>query len=231
MKRFFYLLFATFYIFNVNAQSVDEDQLGAWYMYFFTKKFGDSQFGIQGDYQFRYWNAGSDLEQVLLRTGFTYNPKNTNITLTLGYGNITTGTFGDSKETVGESRIYQEALVPQKIGQRLFLTHRFRYEQRWVNGQDFRTRYRYNIFVNLALNGTSLSKGIYYLALYNELFINGQLSIGDGRTVQHFDRNRTYLGIGYGLGENLRMQLGWMKQNTVNWAKGQAQISLHHSIR
>ena len=230
MKRGLYVILAVLFIFNAKAQIIDEDQLGAWYMYFFTKKFGESQFGIQGDYQFRYWNGGSDLEQVLLRTGFTYNPNNTNITLTLGYGNITTGTFGDSKITTTESRIYQETLIPQKIGQRLFLTHRFRYEQRWVENQNFRTRYRYNIFVNLTLNGTSLSKGVFYLALYNELFINGQRGIGDGRSVQTFDRNRTYLGLGYGLGENLRMQLGWMKQTTVNWAKGQAQVSLHHKL-
>lgn len=230
MKRFFFLIAAFFIALSSQAQTIDEDQLGAWYMYFFNKKFGESQFGIQGDYQFRYWNAGSDLEQILLRTGFTYNPKNTNVTLTLGYGNITTGTFGDNDDTVNESRIYQEALIPQKIGQRLFLTHRFRYEQRFVEGQDFRTRYRYNIFANITLNGTSLSKGVVYLALYNELFINGQLSIGDGRSVQSFDRNRTYLGVGYGLAKNLRMQLGWMKQTTVNWAKGQAQVSLHHKL-
>lgn len=230
MRRYMFLLLVLFAGLNTKAQTVDEDQLGAWYMYFFNKKFGESQFGIQGDYQFRYWNAGSDLEQILLRTGFTYNPKNTNVTLTLGYGNITTGAFGDSNDTFNESRVYQEALIPQKIGKRIFLTHRFRYEQRWVNDQDFRTRYRYNIFLNLTLNATSLTKGTYYLALYNELFINGQLSIGDGRSVQSFDRNRTYLGFGYGLSKNLRMQLGWMKQTTVNWAKGQAQLSLHHKL-
>ena len=68
-----------------------------------------------------------------------------------------------------------------------------------------------------------------YLALYNELFINGQLAIGDGRSVQYFDRNRTYLGLGYGLRDNLRTQLGWMKQTTAGGAKGQLQVSLHHA--
>ena len=33
----------------------DEEQLGAWYMYFVQKKFENSRFGLQGDYQFRYW--------------------------------------------------------------------------------------------------------------------------------------------------------------------------------
>lgn len=60
----------------------EEDQLGAWYMYFFNKQFKNSQFGIQGDYQFRFWDFGSDLEQILLRTGATYRPKNADILFT-----------------------------------------------------------------------------------------------------------------------------------------------------
>ncbi|MEM9671658.1 MAG: DUF2490 domain-containing protein [Bacteroidota bacterium] len=208
----------------------DEDQLGAWYMYFFQKRFGDSQFGLQGDYQFRYWNIGNDLEQILLRTGATYRPRNADILFTLGYANITTGTPGESTERTTENRIYQEALFPQKIGDRFLLTHRIRYEQRWVEDQDFRTRYRYNLFVNVPFNDTKLAQRVVYLALYNELFINGQTDIGDGRTVQFFDRNRTYLGMGYGLLDNLRVQVGWMKQTTANWSKGQAQLSLHHNF-
>ncbi|MGD1890730.1 MAG: DUF2490 domain-containing protein [Cyclobacteriaceae bacterium] len=208
----------------------DEDQLGAWYMYFFQKRFGDSQFGLQGDYQFRYWNIGNDLEQILLRTGATYRPRNADILFTLGYANITTGTPGESTERTTENRIYQAALFPQKNGDRFLLTNRIRYEQRWVEEQDFRTRYRYNLFVNVPFNDTKLAQRVVYLALYNELFINGQTDIGDGRTVQFFDRNRTYLGMGYGLLDNLRVQAGWMKQTTANWSKGQAQLSLHHNF-
>ncbi len=209
---------------------VNEDQLGAWYMYFFRKDFNNSNFGLQGDYQFRFWNFGSDLEQILLRTGLTYRPKDTGILFTFGYGNITSGEPGDGTSKTSESRIYQEALFSQKIGQRFLLTHRLRFEQRWVEDQDFRTRYRYNLFLNIPLNHTVLAKGTIYLALYNELFINGQKSIGNGRSVEIFDRNRTYLGLGFGLRDNLRTQLGWMKQTTNNWSKGQAQFSLHHSL-
>ncbi|MBC6367026.1 DUF2490 domain-containing protein [Algoriphagus sp. AK58] len=213
------------------AQSViDDDQLGAWYMYFLTKKFKDSQFGIQGDYQFRNWNVGGDLEQLLLRTGVTYQPKNTNVTFTLGYAFISTGDFGESDSTFPEHRLYQEALLPQKVGGRFFLTHRFRYEQRWVENQDFRTRYRYSLFMNVPLNGQELKKGVVYLALYNELFINGQTDIGDGRTVQLFDRNRFYTGLGYGLRTNMRMQLGLMNQTTVAFTKPQLQVGIHHNF-
>lgn len=230
MKRLIVTLIVLSAALSLRAQQVDGDQLGAWYMYFFTKKLGDSNIGIQGDYQFRYWNAGSDLEQILLRTGLTYRPDNANILFTLGYANITTGQFGDSKETVNESRIYQEALIPQKVGNRFLLTHRFRFEQRFVENQDFRSRFRYNLFLNIPFNGLELKKSVFYLALYNEVFINAQTDIGNGNTVQYFDRNRTYLGLGYGLRNNLRMQLGWMRQRTVSWAKGQAQIRPHHNF-
>lgn len=229
-KRLLLLLCAWLPLSAICQNTVDEDQLGIWYMYFVNKSFKDSRFGLQGDYQFRFWNVGTnDLEQILLRTGATFRPANANILFTLGYANITTGTFGDSDETVLEHRVYQEALFPQKLGERFLLNHRLRYEQRWVEGQDFRTRYRYNLFLNVPFNNTSLQKNTLYLALYNEIFINGQTDIGDNRTVQYFDRNRTYLGLGYNILDNLRVQGGWMKQTTVNWSKGQLQLSLHHS--
>ena len=223
-------LFSFFSHQQATAQSVDEDQLGAWYMYFYNTEFGDSPFGIQGDFQFRYWDFGSDLEQLLLRSGFTYQPKNANVKITLGYGNITSGTFGESSNTSGENRIYQEFLLPHKVASRILLTHRFRYEQRFVEGQDFRTRYRYNLFLTVPLNNLEMGKNTVYLSLYNELFINGQTKIGDGRTVQYFDRNRTYIALGYGLLDNLRVQLGWMKQTTTAVSKDQMQLSLHHSF-
>ena len=68
---------------------VDEDQTGAWYMHFWSTTFGDSQFGMQGDIQYRNWNIMGDLEQLLLRGGFTFQPKDTPIKFTLGYGNYT----------------------------------------------------------------------------------------------------------------------------------------------
>lgn len=214
---------------SVNGQ-VDEGQPGAWYMYFWNTTFGESKFGMQGDIQYRNWNMIGDLEQLLLRGGFTFQPANTSMKFTLGYGNITTGEFGDGTATVSESRIYQEALLPQKVGSRFYFTHRFRFEQRFVENQDTRTRWRYAIFLNIPFNRETLEKGTVYLALYNELFINGGRNIGDGRTVEVFDRNRAYGAIGLGLADNLRTQLGYMQQTTDNISKGQFQLSLHHSF-
>jgi hypothetical protein len=232
MKKNVYLLILAIFLFaskNGNAQ-IDEDKMGAWCMYFFNTTFKESPWGVQGDVQLRNWNVGGDLEQLLLRGGVTYQPKEADIKLTFGYGNVTTGTYGSDQSTRTESRLYQEALFPVRFGNRFYTNHRFRYEQRFVEGQDFRTRYRYNLFLNIALNNPEMHKGTFYLAFYNELFINGQRSIGDGDPVEVFDRNRCYAALGYMIKKGLKIQFGAMNQTTDTWSKNQLQLSIHHKM-
>jgi hypothetical protein len=213
---------------QVARAQVDESELGGWYMYFFSKEFGDGPWGIQGDVQYRNWNVIGDLEQLLIRGGLTWTPPSRDILFTAGYANITSGEYGDGDATTTENRSYLEALLPQKVASRFHLRHRFRFEQRWVEDQDFRTRYRYALFVDIPLNHDSMKKGTVYLAVYDEVFINGQRDVGDGLRVEYFDRNRLYGALGYALGEQLRVQAGYMRQTTNSVDKGQLQLSLHH---
>ena len=69
-----------------------------------------------------------------------------------------------------------------------------------------------------------------YIALYNELFINGQRSTGNGNAVEIFDRNRLYVAVGYMIKKGLKVQLGVMNQTTNSWSKNQMQLSLHHKF-
>jgi len=48
--------------------------------------------------------------------------------------------------------------------------------------------------------------------------------------VEFFDRNRTYLGLGYVLNSKIKFQLGWMNQKTNTLGKGQLQVSMHHNF-
>lgn len=231
MKRIYKIVFAlSFLIPTVGQSQFDEEKLGAWYMYFYSTSFKESSWGLQGDVQFRNWDAGSDLEQLLIRSGLTYKPKQANIKFTLGYGNITSGQYGSSDATSSESRIYQEALFPVQFGNRFYTNHRFRYEQRFVENQDFRTRVRYNFFLNIPINKPAMEEKSLYLGLYNELFVNGERNIGDGRTVELFDRNRLYVALGYVLKKGMKVQLGVMNQTTNTWKKNQMQVSFHHSF-
>lgn len=215
----------------VSTAQVDENQAGLWTMYFWGTTFEDSRFGLQGDVQYRQWDVGQDLEQLLLRGGVTWRPESMQGTLlTFGYAHITSGAFGPSSDKSEESRVYQEALFSHKPADWLNFRHRFRFEQRWVDNQDFRHRFRYAIFADIPLNGVNPGPGSVYLALYNEIFINGQRDIGDGRTVELFDRNRTYAALGYGFKNGMRTQFGYMHQESANFGKGQLQISLHHSF-
>ena len=210
---------------------INEDKLGAWYMYFYNTTIKTGPWGVQGDIQYRNFNLMGDLEQLLLRSGITYKPQNANIKFTLGYGHITTGTFGDDESTTQESRIYQEALYPVKFGERFFTNHRFRYEQRFVESQDFRTRYRYNLLVNIPINQKTMGKNTLYLALYNELFINGERKVGNNKKVELFDRNRLYAALGFYIQKQLKVQLGVMTQTTNAVEKNQLQLSIHQNIQ
>lgn len=213
------------------AQAVDEDQLGAWYMYFYDVRFEDSRFGFQGDGQWRNWDIAGDLEQLLLRSGATFTPEGSNTTFTFGYASITTGSFGPSDASQHENRIYQEALIRQRAGSRVRLRHRLRTEQRWVEDQDFRTRFRYALFVDIPLTQREMNPGAFYLALYDEVFINLERNIGDGRRVDRVDRNRLYGALGYVVGSQLKVQGGVMLQSSGSIDKPQLQLSLHQSFR
>ena len=226
IRTFLLVSFVIMNIFSAKSQVIDESQMGAWYMYLFNTSHEKSKIGFQGDVQYRNWNIAGDLEQLLLRGGITFKPEKANIKFTLGYGNITTGAFGEDNSTINESRIYQEALFPTKIGERFYLNHRLRYEQRFVEEQSLRTRYRYNLFVNVALNQKEMKEKTIYLALYDEIFINGTGMPGQSI----FDRNRAYIALGYVLKKGMKFQLGIMNQTTNTVNKNQLQLSFHHAF-
>ena len=226
IRTFLLVSIVSMNFFSAKSQVIDESQMGAWYMYFFNTSHEKSKIGFQGDVQYRNWNIAGDLEQLLLRGGVTFKPEKANIKFTLGYGNITTGAFGEDNSTINESRIYQEALFPTKIGERFYLNHRLRYEQRFVEEQSLRTRYRYNLFVNVALNQKEMKEKTIYLALYDEIFINGTGMPGQSI----FDRNRAYIALGYVLKKGMKFQLGIMNQTTNTVNKNQLQLSFHHAF-
>lgn len=215
---------------NINAQT-DPDEMGAWYMYILSTQFKkDSLWGFQGDIQHRNFNLIGDLQQLLIRGGFTYMPRESPLKLTLGYAYIGNGTPGDSSDKTTEHRFYQETSFPLKLGKGIYSNHRFRYEMRFVEDQDFRTRYRYALFLNIPLNKPVIEPKTLYLALYNEVFINGQRKIGNGKTVSFFDRNRLYGALGYAFRKGLKMQFGMMRQTSNKFGKNQMQLSLHQSF-
>lgn len=229
--RLFFTVLGAVYIGVISSfasAQVDEGQLGAWYIYTADWHPEDQSWGLKGDIQHRNWDVDGDLEQLLIRGGVSFRPESLPGTYTLGAAHITSGQFGASDATRTEYRAYQEAEFGYRLGSRLRLGHRLRYEQRWVDGQDFRTRYRYMLSATLPINAVEMRPGTWYASAYNELFINGEQDIGRGIQVDAFDRDRLYAALGYVMSERTQMRLGYMHQHTENIHKGQLQFSLHH---
>lgn len=225
MKKAISLAFVLIWATNSFAQ--ENDQLGSWYMYFGNYRFKDSPWAIHGEAQYRNYNLLGDLDQLLLRTGLQYNLKSGQASFLAGYASITSGALGESNETIHENRIYQEAILKQKLG-RIGINHRYRFEQRWIENQDLRTRFRYALFLNFPLNSKDLAeKGSIYLQIYDEIFINGQKT---ERVNQIFDRNRLYGGFGYRITKGFAFQLGFMEQTTANFSNSQLQFSFFHQM-
>lgn len=214
------LLFTT----TVHAQ-FDEDQLGGWYVYQWTKNPNAAGIGLQGDFQHRNWDRGGDIEQLLGRAGLTWTPEGSTVKYTFGAAWVHSEAFGPGSSASQEVRLYQEALWSQRLATRNFLTHRLRFEQRDVEGQDLRTRLRYLIGYNRPLNQDTLTRGAIYLALTNEIFVNLERGIGRGRSVDWFDRNRAYVGLGYSMTDRLRLQFGYLEQTLDATRKGQLQLN------
>ena len=230
-KEILLILFGlALFIFHQSKAQEDQDELGSWYMYVFNTSFNDSKWGFQGDIQHRNFNILGDLQQIMLRGGINYKPKNTPLKLVLGYASITTGTQGSSDEIFAENRFYQETSFAVKLGKKIYSNHRFRYELRFVDDHNTRTRYRYNLFINIPLKGEMIVAKTPYIAFYNELFINGQRNIGMGRTLEFLDRNRLYSAFGYMIRQGLKVQFGLMRQTTNLSGKNQLQFSIHHSF-
>jgi len=190
-------------MFFSNIASSQDSNLGNWLIYFGNKQL-DEKWNIHHEVQYRNYNAVGDLEQLLLRSGLGYNIDENNNVL-LGYGYINSENYigdTDDKFTVNEHRIYQQYITKQKIG-RLGLSHRYRFEQRFVE-DDFRMRFRYFLSFNLPLQNVEGGKNPWYLSAYNEIFLNTESSV--------FDRNRLYGGLGYKFSKTLRMELGYMNQ-------------------
>lgn len=214
MKKSLFSLFMMF--FAVSAYSQNSD-FGNWLIYIGNKKINNN-WNWHHEVQYRNYNAIGDLEQLLLRTGIGYNLTENNNNLLLGYGFIHSQNYIDNsndKLNVNEHRIFQQFITKQKFS-RISFQHRYRFEQRWIEETDFRMRFRYFLSLNIALNNKEVVDKTLYASIYNEIFINN--------TINYFDRNRIYLGVGYKLNRNTKFEIGYMNQILINENRDQLNL-------
>lgn len=214
MNKGFLLILICLCSCNLFAQA---SELGNWIIYFGNKKISQ-KWNWHHEVQYRNYNVIGDLEQLLLRTGIGYNLTENNNNVLLGYGFIHSQNYvpnSNEKVAVNEHRVYQQFITKQAIG-RVKLQHRYRFEQRWIENQDFKMRFRYFLGLNIPLNNKDLVDKTFYISSYNEIFLNHNGTI--------FDRNRLYGGIGFKLSKLAKFELGYMNQFLNNGNRDQINL-------
>lgn len=205
------------FVFASFCVSAQQSSLGNWLMYIGNKKI-DEHWNWHHEVQYRNYNAIGDLEQLLLRTGLGYTPKNSEINFLLGYGYILSENYvgqGNVKESVHEHRVFQQLVTKQLWWGRTTASHRYRFEQRWV-GENFKSRFRYMLSLRFPIAVSFIDKEKLYFSAYNEIFLNTKNKI--------FDRNRVYGGVGLRLSKSLRVEAGYMTQLFENNSRDQINL-------
>jgi hypothetical protein len=218
-KVFTKLAFTVLSLGSVTAFAQEND-LGAWYMYFGNNKIS-KRLNLHNEIQYRNFDAIGDLEQLLIRTGIGYDLTENNNNVLLGYGFILSRPYvnGEKKENI-EHRIFQQFITKQKFG-RFNLQHRYRLEERFLQ-DDFRMRFRYMIGLNIPITQKEMLPKSLYASVYNEIFVNFDSPV--------FDRNRVYGALGYVINKNMRVEAGYMNQIQENKNRGQIQIGFYNNI-
>ncbi|MBC8035344.1 MAG: DUF2490 domain-containing protein [Chitinophagaceae bacterium] len=111
-----------------------------------------------------------------------------------------TGTF--KNRLTREFRVWQQLALTTKITP-LRIDHRYRIEQRWLNG-NYRNRFRYRFNPVLPLNHQSIVARTLYLTMYDEVFFTNRSP--------YFERNRFFGGVGYQFSKLFAMQAGVILQ-------------------
>jgi hypothetical protein len=217
MKKRHLLLLILAIPFFANSSSAQQDEWGNWIMYFGTNKVADD-WSIHSEVQYRnHTVAPINIEQLLLRTGVNYHISKKAV-VTVGYGYITGYDYKSSQKSPEsrENRLFQQLILTNKVS-RLKFEHRYRLEQRWVN-DDFKNRIRYRLMVFLPLNNPTITKGTFFIGVYDEIFVN--------TTKTFFDRNRLYTSLGYQINKMAQVQVGYLYQRVNNFGKSYLQVGL-----
>ncbi|MGH8563360.1 MAG: DUF2490 domain-containing protein [Gammaproteobacteria bacterium] len=202
------------------------EQHSGWAGWFNSVRLNE-HWGLFTDAQVR---SGDDLEEVqnvLLRPGVTYFHDEQN-NFTLGYAWV--ATLNNPGDNLVEHRIWQQYVHTQSW-QRAALTHRFRFEQRFVepaSGGDRlfsqRARYMFRSVIPLKTHDPSFKSGP-FLALQNEIFLNVQHK--ENVNGKLFDQNRAFLGAGYRLSPEYDLEVAYINQ----YVDGRARNTMNHIVQ
>lgn len=219
MKRFLLVLLLLLPVFILFAQ---ENKMGNWLMYFGNHDI-NKNWTLNNDIQYRSFNALGDLETFIVRIGISRNltPNNNAISMGTTFVKSAPYTPGTNIKTDRfEFRIFQQFIAKQQF-HRFYLQHRFRFEERFID-DGIKTRLRYFAGLNLPINKKTMLPKVFYLSLYNEIFLNTSNKL--------FDRTRIYGAVGNQLTKSLKLEMGLMRQVYQKNGRTQFQIAFFNNL-
>ena len=181
------------------------------------------------DGNWRRMGWGAEPQQVLLRPGIlrTIAP---GVRVGTGYAYVATAPYGElpADAPVREHRLWQQLSLAQTIG-RVSLTHRYRWEQRWiaavadgtVEAYHYQQRARYMVRAQRPIGRGPVARSVF---LQEEVL----LPVGHGGSAGRFTQNRFGLGIGLPMGEGRRLDIGYL--NLWNAVPSRSANEVNHTL-
>ncbi len=152
---------------------------------------------------------------TIIRPGLTYHLSE-QVRLTVGYAYVSHWPAQETQRTIRpEHRLWQQINWGSKI-HRTQLNQWVRLEERFnrnlqndalQEGYQFNYRARYMITLLRPFKGETVTPGVPFVVLNDEVHIN----FGKEILFNYFDQNRLFVGLGYPFRKNLNAQLGYMQ--------------------
>ena len=197
---FFLLIFILLLSQMVTAQP---DKLGGWHIVNINYHLNKS-FVLYGELQVRSQKLTDDFYYHELKGGVAYNFPQRN-SLFVGVGDYVTYPFpGNFKRpaAVKEFRMWEQFVLNNNIN-RVKIEHRYRIEQRWLNG-NYRNRFRYRLNPVVPINHKTVVPNTFFVTAFDEVFFTSK--------APYFERNRFFAGAGYQFSKLFTFQAGFIRQ-------------------
>lgn len=175
--------------------------------------------------QWRRHDGIKQPQQLLLRSGINYHINN-QLVLTAGYCFVETYPYGSFpvKAAFPEHRLWQQLQIKSQY-KKIEWICRNRLEQRFnflpqlnTTTQTYKpgdvvytNRFRLLNRISLPIKGKTIAAGQWYMSAFDELFIN----FGKNVSLNIFDQNRIFGGIGYYIPKVGRVECGYMLQQLI----------------
>lgn len=205
------------------AQRRTETNSNLWVSYLGDYRLSE-HWSIHNEAHWRRANLGEHWQQLLIRPAVNFH-LNPNVMFTVGYSYYENFGYGDNpiRFRNWEHHAFEQVQFSHTLG-RLKLTHRYRFEQRYIASLrptpndpqnpafdhfNYLNRFRYRLLLTLPLNHPTLVAKTWFVSAYDEAF----LTFGDPSHGDFVQQNRASVLLGYQWNALGSVQVGYMLQS------------------